>query len=103
MRGAVPVALVSALASGPAGAVDPEYGRYLASACVTCHQASGETDGIPSIVGWPEEHFVEIMQSYQDGLRDHDVMRTISKRYTVDDLAALAAYFHALGGDRPAP
>jgi cytochrome c len=101
MRG--PLALVAALACGPAVAVDLEYGRYLSAECVTCHQASGETDGIPSIVGWPEAQFVEVMQEYQDGLRAHDVMRTISKRYTLEDLAALAAYFHSLGANRAAP
>jgi cytochrome c len=32
---------------------DPDYGEYLAGECVTCHQASGHADGIPSIVGLP--------------------------------------------------
>jgi cytochrome c len=91
------------LAGAPAPAADLEYGRFLASECVTCHQASGETDGIPSIVGWPEDHFVAVLQEYQAGARDHDVMQTISRRYTAEDLAALAAYFSSLDDGRAAP
>jgi cytochrome c553 len=97
------VAACVALNGRPAAAFDLEYGRYLASECVTCHQASGQTDGIPSIVGWPEDHFVAVLQEYQAGVRDHDVMRTISRRYTTDDLAALAAYFHSLADAPAAP
>jgi cytochrome c len=91
------------LAGAPAPAADLEYGRFLASECVTCHQASGETDGIPSIVGWPEDHFVAVLQEYQAGARHHDVMQTISRRYTAEDLAALAAYFSSLDDGRAAP
>jgi cytochrome c553 len=93
----------AALAATPVGAADLEYGRYLAAECVTCHQASGNTEGIPSIVGWPEDHFVAVLQEYQTGARDHDVMRTIARRYTVEDLAALAAYFGSLEDGRAAP
>jgi cytochrome c len=35
---------------------DPEYGEYLAGECVTCHQATGHADGIPSIVGLPKDY-----------------------------------------------
>lgn len=85
----------SARAESPKG--DVEYGAWLAGECVTCHQPSGDFDGIPPIVGWPEDSFVLIMKTYQDGARDHDVMRTIANRYNDEDLWALAAYFASLG------
>ncbi len=100
---ALTAAASASLACSPAGATDLEYGRFLASECVICHQASGETDGIPSIVGWPEDHFVSVMDEYQTGTRDHDLMGTIARRYTVEDLAALAAYFASLHDGRVAP
>jgi cytochrome c553 len=91
---------VALLAAGSAAAADVEYGRYLAAECVTCHQASGAAEGIPSIVGWPEASFVAVMQAYKSGQRDHDVMRTIASRYDQEAMSALAAYFASLG---PAP
>jgi cytochrome c len=90
------LAAAGLLAAG-AAAADLEYGRFLSAECVTCHQVTGETDGIPSITGWPEAVFVETMEAYQDGVRAHDVMRTIAKRYDSEDLEALAAYFASLG------
>ena len=53
-----PAEVVSLLAAGVlmfvpqvAGAGDVALGEYLASECVTCHQASGQTvAGVPSIV-----------------------------------------------------
>ncbi|GGK44525.1 c-type cytochrome [Salinarimonas ramus] len=76
---------------------DPEYGAFLAGECVTCHQESGDFDGIPPIVGWPVESFVLVMRQYQDGTRENPVMRTIAGRYSDEELAALAAYFATLG------
>jgi cytochrome c len=86
------------LAAAPAAAAaDVEYGRYLASECVTCHQASGGDQGIPSIVGWPQSNFVAAFDAYRSGERDHAVMRTIAGRYSDEETAALAAYFATLG------
>ncbi|WP_372425913.1 c-type cytochrome [Salinarimonas chemoclinalis] len=84
-----------ARAQGLAG--DAEYGAFLAGECVTCHQESGDFDGIPPIVGWPVESFVHAMELYKDGTRENQVMRTIAARYGDEELAALAAYFAALG------
>ena len=72
---------------------DRALGQYLSSECVTCHQLSGRFDGIPPIVGWPEESFVEIMNDYKSKKRNHAVMQTIAGRLSPDEIAALAAYF----------
>lgn len=72
------------------------YGEYLSSECVTCHQLSGNFAGIPPIVGWPEQSFVEIMQDYKSKKRDNPVMQTIAGRLGEKEVAALAAYFGSL-------
>lgn len=72
---------------------DREWGEYLGNECVTCHQASGAASGIPSITYWPEPRFVAAMHAYREGLRPHQVMQTIARRLTDEDIASLAAYF----------
>ena len=94
---ALSVAAVLGGALHPAGAADVAYGEYLAGECVTCHQRSGKTSGIPSIVGWPRESFVAVLNSYRVKERDNAVMQTIAGRLKEDEVEALAAYFEALG------
>lgn len=72
---------------------DPDYGEYLATECTTCHQSSGDFDGIPGIVGWPDEEFVIAMHAYKLKKRDHPVMQMMAGRLADDEIAALAAYF----------
>jgi cytochrome c553 len=79
---------------------DRALGQYLSSECVTCHQLSGRFDGIPPIVGWPEESFIEIMNEYKNKKRTHAVMQTIAGRLSPEEISALAAYF---GSVQPAP
>ncbi len=76
---------------------DRALGEYLASECTTCHQISGRRTGlIPSIVGWPEDQFVAVMESYREKHRDNPIMQTIAGRLSHDELAALASYFGSL-------
>ncbi len=80
-----------------ARAGDIALGEYLSSACVTCHQKSGQvTGGVPAIVGWPADQFVAVMNSYKNRERDNEVMRTQAASLSADDIAALAAYFGSL-------
>ena len=71
---------------------DPEFGEYLASECLTCHQSDGGADGIPSITLWPTEDFVVAMHAYKRKLRPHPVMQMMND----EEIAALAAYFNNL-------
>jgi cytochrome c553 len=75
---------------------DHALGEYLSSECVTCHQRTGAFQGIPPIVGWPEESFVEIMDQYRTKQRDNPVMQTIAGKFSKEEIAALAAYFGSL-------
>jgi cytochrome c553 len=94
--GAMAVAL--AVASPTlASSGDRALGEYLASECTGCHQISGRSDGrIPSIVGWPEDQFIAVVESYRDKHRDNPIMQTIAGRLTADEVAALASYFGSL-------
>lgn len=76
---------------------DPEYGEYLSSECTTCHQVDGADEGIPAIIAWPEEDFVVAMHAYKEKLRPHPVMQMMASRLSNEEIAALAAYFGALG------
>ena len=85
--------------SRPSQAADLEYGAYLASECTTCHRADGEYEGIPAIVGWDEQLFIDALKAYLGTERDNPTMRTIAKRLTDEDMEALAAYFRSLDGE----
>ena len=75
---------------------DPEYGEYLSGECVTCHQASGHADGIPSIVGIPKDYFVRALFEYKNNIRSNEVMKLRVANLTNEEIAALAAYFAGL-------
>jgi len=75
---------------------DPAYGEYLSSECTTCHQVDGDNEGIPAIIGWPEEDFVLAMHAYKRKIRPHPVMQMMAGRLSDEEIAALAAYFGAL-------
>ncbi len=75
---------------------DRVLGEYLSSECVTCHQITGKYQGIPPIVGWPEESFIGIMNEYRSKRRSNPVMETIAGKFSNEEVAALAAYFGSL-------
>ena len=83
--------LIGSAAFARAG--DPALGEYLSSQCTTCHQLSGKVSGIPAIVGWDQESFIAVMQSYKKKERDNKVMQNIAWTLSTEDIAALAAYF----------
>jgi len=76
---------------------DPEYGEYLSSECVSCHQIDGADSGIPSITNWPTEDFVIAMHAYKDKKRVHPVMQMMAGRLSAEEIAGLAAYFEKVG------
>jgi cytochrome c553 len=102
---AVWAAVAVLLTGGAAGASDRALGQYLSSECVTCHQLSGNYQGIPPIVGWPEQSFVEIMNEYRNKKRSNAVMQTVVAKLSDEDVAALASYFGSItaAGGTPAP
>ena len=75
---------------------DPAFGEYLGSECTTCHQASGDSSGIPPIRGLPEDYTVRALVEYKLGARLNDVMKLMTSRLEDEEIAALAAYFAAM-------
>lgn len=94
---------VTAFFAGPSSAGDIAYGEYLASECVTCHQVTGRASAIPSIVGWPEDQFIAVLDSYKHRHRDNEVMQAIAGRLGKGEMEALAAYFASVGAQHSAP
>lgn len=70
-----------------------EYGEYLSGSCVTCHQLSGADNGIPAIIGWDKEAFVEVLLSYKTKERENKAMQTIAIPLSREEMEALASYF----------
>ena len=93
---AVAIGALGWRAIGPACAADIAFGEYLAGECVTCHQRSGQSNGIPAIVGWPPDQFVAVLKSYKAKDRPNPVMQTIAARLGDAEMEALAAYFATL-------
>jgi len=77
-------------------AADIGYGEYLAGECVTCHQKSGVSRGIPSIAGIDGQAFVSIMTAYRQKDLDNKVMQMVAGRLDDEQLVSLAAYFSKL-------
>ena len=72
-------------------------GEYLSNTCTGCHQISGESKaGVPPIVGWPEDQFIAVMETYKDKVRENKVMQTIAAGLSKEDLAGLAAYYASI-------
>lgn len=95
MRAAI-VAFSLVCMVGPAIAEgDPEYGQYLSSECVTCHQSS-VAGTIPPIAGMNEDGFISLMKLYRAKKMENPTMQTVAMRLSDEDIAALAAYFSAL-------
>lgn len=82
-------------APGPA-TDDLAYGEYLAGECVTCHRPDGTEAGIPDITGMPVAEFTRALQAYQNGTRNHAIMRMVTGRLGDGEIAALASYFKDL-------
>lgn len=106
MRVAAAVACVLGLAGQPASSsdeaavsailaiqADREYGEYLASECLACHQTEGVVPGIPALTGWAADQFVRAMQAYRSGDREHELMQNIASALGDEEIAALATYF----------
>ncbi len=74
-------------------AADAEFGRYLASECLTCHGTAKSDSTIPDIFGIPEAGFAEVMKAYRAKSLPNPVMQTVASRLKDDEIAALAAYF----------
>lgn len=79
----------------PSAMADDLYdlGEYLSGDCTACHQLQGESKGIPPITGWPVDSFVTVMLAYKEGERNNALMQTVARRFSDEDMQALAVFF----------
>lgn len=92
-RAFVAAALAAAAfaAAAPASAQDA---RYLAANCANCHGTDGRAvGGMPSLAGLNATYFTEQMKAFRDGKRTATIMHQLSKGYSDEQIAVLAAYF----------
>lgn len=81
----------AAFAHAPASAQDA---RYLAANCANCHGTDGRSaGGMPSLAGIDAGYFTEQMKAFRDGKRIATIMHQLSKGYTDEQVAVMAAYF----------
>jgi cytochrome c553 len=85
-------------ASGPAQAAgDADAGKALAKKCAGCHGANGEgKKKNPPVAGMAEDAFVQAMQDYKSGKREHKAMARAAKKLSDEDFANMAAYYAGL-------
>jgi len=79
-------------AAEPAAAADIEFGRYLATECLTCHRNT-VGGAIPNIFGMSATTFGEVVRAYRAQRLPNQVMQTIASRLKDDEIDALAADF----------
>ena len=72
---------------------DLEFGRYLATECLTCHRPAIAGGAIPNIFGMPEPRFIVLIKAYRDKQLPNPVMQSVAGRLKDDEIEALAHYF----------
>jgi cytochrome c553 len=91
--------LLAALAALPLAAVaqDSAVARSLAATCANCHGTNGnsQTKEVPSLAGMPRDHIEGQLRAFRAGTKPATVMHQLSKGYTDQQIAALAAWFSA--------
>ena len=72
---------------------DLEFGRYLATECMTCHRSAIAGGAIPNIFGMAEPRFIVLIKAYRDKQLPNPVMQSVASRLKDDEIEALAHYF----------
>ena len=75
-------------------AAGSNLGRNLAASCANCHGTNGSsTGGIPSLAGQPSQVLVRALMEFREGKRPASIMHQLSKGYSDEQLALVAAFF----------
>lgn len=72
---------------------DLEFGRYLATECLTCHRSGAAGTAIPNIFGMQEATFATLIKAYRDKQLPNPVMQSVASRLKDDEIDALAHFF----------
>lgn len=80
-------------AAGVAQKGDIEFGRYLATECLTCHRSEKAGGAIPNIFGMEATIFTARVRAYRDGHLPNPVMQSVAGRLKDDEIESLALFF----------
>jgi cytochrome c553 len=96
-RSALVVAVLAGLpAIAAAQGSSPTLGRDLAAGCAHCHGTNGMSAGVTEpLAGRPQDQIVSTFKHFREGTKPATIMHQISKGYTDEQLAAIAAFFAA--------
>lgn len=100
LRSCVAAALLGAALTAPGLAQDAKtlHTRSLAATCANCHGTDGKAvpgESMARIAGLDASYITEQLRAFRDGKRPATVMHQLTKGYSDDQIAALAAYFAA--------
>ncbi len=71
--------------------------RVWAAACANCHGTMGKAEpGMESLAGKDKDELLQKMLDFKTGKKPATIMHQLSKGYTDEQLAQIAAYFAAL-------
>ena len=87
------VVLIASSGASLAQKADLEFGRYLATECLTCHRSATAGVAIPNIFGMAETRFIVLIKAYRDKQLPNPVMQSVASRLKDDEIDALAHYF----------
>lgn len=75
-----------------AQAQDANAGRNIAANCANCHGTNGVSlGGMASLAG--RSDIAQLMKEFKDGKRPATIMHQLSKGYSDEQIALVAAYF----------
>lgn len=83
---------------------NPAKGAAAASPCVGCHGLDGNANdpSTPRLAGMDPEYFIEAVNAYKSGTRDHAVMKDLVSPLSEADVENLAAFYASLKPKAPA-
>jgi cytochrome c553 len=71
--------------------------RVWAAACANCHGTMGKAEpGMESLAGKDKDELLQKMLDFKTGKKPATIMHQLSKGYSDEQLAQIAAYFAAL-------
>lgn len=81
-----------------AGTAQGEPSRSTVEDCAACHGLDGiaRDSEVPHLAGQNERYLFNQMMAFRSGKRAHKEMRFMARTMTVEEIAALAAYYAAL-------
>jgi cytochrome subunit of sulfide dehydrogenase len=89
-------ATLFSLVAYPTRAAEGDRAFQLAAVCAACHRLDRGDIGIPSGAGLDEESLARVLFAYKSSERQGQIMRTVARTLSNEDIAVVAHYLAAL-------